>query len=1300
MKKYIILFILFTSFLSASEEFIYQAYPAWIDFKSILDPHGESYSAPLMAEGQQYRVVYTCSPKIQRVVEVALYNHTMKLATASIAWSERTGNLREVLVKDRTGRRLFQHTIRERKDGRFSAHVIDHQGNEHRYFYDAKRRPVREIATWPTGRMVLRVWDYDAHRECVQFFESGDLMYEEETERVNDSTTRKKLKAYRNGALSSCDTVEWQRDAKALSSLTRLGRLGSRAEVRYETGADGKITKKRKPDGTEIIYQYSAANVVERVFSSDGTIDYQVRYDAAGNISEIRDRVSGILHTRRFHENGRLIEETIAGKRMLFLEEGELKRTIFPDESSVSYSKETIRRENAQNELLYEEKLEPPAFGQERAIAAETECEFDALQHLITKNGKIVERDEFGNSTRIGSTHIRYDINGRVISKELDGVLYCYAYDALDRLITVHKGRETALRLTYDFFGRCIKSESEREVLYFCYSGDEEIAAVDESGKVVQLKLSAPSFFTRLVELNGTPYRASCNNQGTVLGLFDCTTQMPFEEYSYTSTGEERRAGGISQNPWRFTGHRVLEEANLVVYPYRLYDPSIVRWMTEDPLKFLDGPNATRVARNDPLGLFELQIDFSKMYQDAQMAFSRMCQKAVQTVTFAQHQLEWLFEARTRFEDVAFQLMSKTFWTLLGYNPDSNVAGVTSGKEASPKVRITLINGMLNAHSHVVDAAELISQLHGNTAIHYLYASSGGFTADVLRGFFSKTGFYTPQAALLVTTWRSLIEEMGGINSQGTIVHYAHSLGGSDTARALQELTPNERKMIRVVTFGSATMIEREAADRVHNYVSNRDPVPLADPVNYVAGWRGKKPEVVFLPSETLFDHSIVGITYKKTLEELGLQFQNDFLKSKTSKNGFVVKGLDAAPPKELPAPKQWRIRAALRDKNSYRMGRYFARNIQTEKAFVEVEKAVKTAGGSQVRRAASACRAILNLQQDLGITAGELFQLCLYIEMRMKEKIENKKFQIEAKKSHLARDVEYYPETKSTFIHLAAKGVKKVGTGCHKSVTKSILYSSLKPEIVANCEAPIGDIDEMKATRALQGERGVVEGRAFILRKKKINMLMRLYNANTVDFISKKKSQNFTIQEKIGIATDLLYGLSAIHRRGYLHRDLHMGNAIIDISPGRKITAALIDFGKTIKKQKAYGEAVQGYPPCTAPEGFFLHLLKPDDYQATDVYALGCTLYTLHFGKRPPWFGLGYFRHMKLCNIQTRQDQEALIKLNQETVGARRDALLAKSELTLDEKFECLILQMMHVNPGKRGTAEALRAQMEQLQR
>ena len=734
--------------------------------------------------------------------------------------------------------------------------------------------------------------------------------------------------------------------------------------------------------------------------------------------------------------------------------------------------------------------------------------------------------------------------------------------------------------------------------------------------------------------------------------------------------------------------------------------------------------------KNSPEVASFLPIDLNQLTIGTQKAVADYVLRAVNTITFAQGKHAAFFDFRSHFEDVAFKLMNKAFWTVVGYNPDPSSAYTFGEKKESEKVRITLINGMLNAHSNAEENAKLVSELHGSAKVHYLYSASHGFTADLLRVLFAKSGFATPSARLLAGKWRALIKEMGGETNGGKIIHYAHSLGGAETYLALRLLTEDERKMISVRTFGSASLIDEGSCRDVINYVSTYDAIPAIDFMRYLQGRLGNRAEVQFLQSQNcipMADHLLGGGTYKTRLTELGKKFQEEYdtnnllskdccPQKKTVQKSVHAKKGQSSSNKMTSSDKRreiiQKVKGQIQAKNYPLLGKTLAEAVNESFTLVHLKKLAEKIGCKPLKRAIRAARNILQKDANLGLKIGELVQLALFIETDLTRFKEQKKYYLREHETQMPRIIEYDPISRQTFIHLGERNIPMLGAGFHKRVTKSILYDKKNPDIVANCRTTTADEKEMKYLQKMQGTPGIVEGLAFIKhtqqkeQEDKLEIILKLYNSKTLRHIYYNGTLKFSLSEKMNMALDLLKGIEKVHKLGLIHRDLHTGNYLVDVQPGmngltRSVIVAITDFGGACLKKECAGLQPQAFRWYLAPESFFFQEMEGDDYLCTDIYALGCVFYEIFYEKDPAWFDDKYYVNLYADEMTKRVDQQALVQLLQISTKERREALRIKQLTTLltpEERFEVLILRMVHADAKERGKAKLLRAEMEQI--
>lgn len=233
-------------------------------------------------------------------------------------------------------------------------------------------------------------------------------------------------------------------------------------------------------------------------------------------------------------------------------------------------------------------------------------------------------------------------------------------------------------------------------------------------------------------------------------------------------------------------------------------------------------------------------------------------------------------EIEARFDRAVHQTLGGFFLTMSGWHVFSPEAGVYGVGEINDKVRITMINGILNRPETCQENLELISGAHADANLHYIFRPTEGWTWDLIKSMFVKFGYVSESSRLLAKVWRELIQEMGGVNGGGIIIHYAHSVGGTETYTASSLLTPEERQMIRIITIGSASMIPSSLGhESVVNYVSVRDGVSLLDTQGYIMGLLSSESNVVYLGSffgVPLIDHLMTMDTYRHLIERLGQQ--------------------------------------------------------------------------------------------------------------------------------------------------------------------------------------------------------------------------------------------------------------------------------------------------------------------------------------------------------------------------------------------------------------------------------------------
>ncbi len=532
---------------------------------------------------------------------------------------------------------------------------------------------------------------------------------------------------------------------------------------------------------------------------------------------------------------------------------------------------------------------------------------YDSLLNRLADDQQDWEYNGFNQLIKNPQTDFNYDHNGNLTKKKSANGRFTFYYDALNRLVKAVRDEQYAVQYTYDAFNRNIRESTYykqnnkwklNKTDHLLYDGDKEIGKVNEEGQITQLRVLGQGKGAEIgaaiaLELDNRIYIPIHDHQGSVRCLVDIETRSVAEFYRYSTFGQEEiydascslQKESPAGNPWRFSSKRFDDTTGLIAYGNRHYDPSMGRWTSPDPLFFYDTPNLYAYVKNDSVNHYDLYGHFSidDTWNYAQAFFNWTYSYWAQVESLS---------STNSFEKIGRYLLGDDFYNL-SFHQNESSWGTVGEAEISEKVRISYVNGILTSNSSMSSNLNIISQMHGGNKIHYVFRATKGWSEDILhcvyiKGLFS-FGYRSPYTDLIVQTWRKLIDEMGGVNGGGTIIHYAHSLGGTETERARHLLTPEERNMIRVITFGSSSFIDKRNFQDAVNHVSRRDFVQIIEflsgrdfydtnlnlhfhsKINWLCMYQKKGFPIV--------DHFLSGDTYLPILENCGKEFLKEFAK-------------------------------------------------------------------------------------------------------------------------------------------------------------------------------------------------------------------------------------------------------------------------------------------------------------------------------------------------------------------------------------------------------------------------------------
>lgn len=658
--------------------------------------------------------------------------------------------------------------------------------------------------------------------------------------------------------------------------------LGNGLELVYSYDEEGRRTGTTLPDQSGFLYEWDEEKL-EKIarLKKDGTI----RYTHTFSEDRSRDTLAGKYGTLTYSidEEGRCSEiltpcwaETVPNEA--YDETGKLH-------CSVTSSKN--RTES--NHYRYDDRC--------RLIEEnDNHYEYDTLSNRYTHSN--TQYNPLCQLQTQGDTFYRYDQNGNLIARIDNHGETRFTYDALDRMTGVTTPEGKSYRYTYDYFNRrlskaCYSEGCLLKLERYLYDENREIGMVDEQGRIAELRMLGPGLGAEIgaavaVELKGKTYIPVHDHRGSVVCLLK--KGAVFESYSCNAFGKEEAQTDFL-NPWRFSSKRFDPETGFIYFGKRYYDPENGRWTTPDPMGFIEGANRYQFVGSNPVTNIDLYGSFSQTvsWVSAYSYWDSFLTSAGNVFSsadqFVKDYLSYESYIEPTIDEWASTIFGEAMLVIMGYWNDDLDVGIYGKGEMSDNVRVTVINGILNIRTWAENNARLLSKTHGDINVHYIFRPTRGWTQDLVKGTFVKFGYPSEEARLLARTWKQLIQEIGGVNSGGIIVHYAHSIGGADTSIARQFLTPEEQKMIRVISLGSPMIIPHGGFHSVINYMSLRDGIFFLDPLAHLSTLFSHDHNIIYLDTYwgiPIIDHLMNRGSYKTLLETLGQEFKNEFLSSVT----------------------------------------------------------------------------------------------------------------------------------------------------------------------------------------------------------------------------------------------------------------------------------------------------------------------------------------------------------------------------------------------------------------------------------
>jgi RHS repeat-associated protein len=473
---------------------------------------------------------------------------------------------------------------------------VDPLGNTTTYQYDGALRP--RYVTDPLQQVTSLTYDAIGNLQSVTDARTGLTAFTYDGMGRVKTRTDPLLRVESFVYDASGNLVQWT-DRRGLTTTYRYDGLNRRIESTYA-------------DGSSSAFTYDAANRLRSVVDSHSgttTLDYDdldrltsettprgvvtYTYDAADR-RETMTVAGQPTITYGYDAANRLTTITQSGATFTFTYDNANRPTalLYPNGTSVEYGYDAASR------------VASLTYKQGSTVLGNLTYAYDAAGRRIEMGGTFARTslpapvtstsyDAANQLTQWNGATLTYDANGNLLS---DGARE-YSWDARNRLQAV--GGVVPASFVYDAVGRRIEASVNGSTRAFLYDGinavQEQVGGVPSANALFALAVDE-----LLARTDAAGTRTVFGDAlGSTIALVNGSGALA-TRYTYDPFGAASQSGEASANPALFTG-READDSGLFYYRARYYDPRAQRFISEDPLGLLAGPNLYAYVENNPV---------------------------------------------------------------------------------------------------------------------------------------------------------------------------------------------------------------------------------------------------------------------------------------------------------------------------------------------------------------------------------------------------------------------------------------------------------------------------------------------------------------------------------------------------------------------------------------------------------------------------------------------------------------------------------------------------------------------------
>lgn len=257
----------------------------------------------------------------------------------------------------------------------------------------------------------------------------------------------------------------------------------------------------------------------------------------------------------------------------------------------------------------------------------------DSRQMRRSKNSDTYSNNLLGELESIkgeNNTHFGFDLDGRLLSMSkpqtdheeiLSSHVFDIEYDALDRMVRLSFAGGDVYTYSYDCFNRRMSKTLQREDKSYCtvyaYDDQFEIGSLEigqtqysywKDIRLIGRRTASEAGHTLLSFIDGKPYSALLDLQGSIIGWVDLRTRSVVAKNTYDSFGvlietesSDESARIESLGTWGYSSKRKDIESGFINFGRRYYLPEYARWLVKDPNGEVDGSNLYAYLSQNPV---------------------------------------------------------------------------------------------------------------------------------------------------------------------------------------------------------------------------------------------------------------------------------------------------------------------------------------------------------------------------------------------------------------------------------------------------------------------------------------------------------------------------------------------------------------------------------------------------------------------------------------------------------------------------------------------------------------------------